>query len=99
MQPAVVELPSVTAGQPTPVTWSLANTYGPVTVTGQGGPLGSALTARPTIADGGQQAYQVTVPAGATRLDVAIGNTSDPAADLDLYVIRNGAVVGQAGRR
>jgi hypothetical protein len=26
------------------------------------------------------------VPAGATSLDVAIGNVSDPAADLDLFV-------------
>lgn len=96
VQPAVVELPSVVAGQPTPVTWSLTNTYGPVTVSGQGGPLGSAVSARPTIADLEVQTYQVTVPAGATRLDVAIGNTSDPAADLDLYVRRNGVVVGQS---
>ena len=43
VQPAVVELPSVVAGQPTPVTWTLTNTYGPVTVSGQGGPLGSAV--------------------------------------------------------
>jgi subtilisin family serine protease len=96
VQPAVVELPSVVAGQPTPATWTLTNTYGPVTVSGQGGPLGSAVSARPTIANHVVQTYQVTVPAGATRLDVAIGNTSDLGADLDLYVRRNGVLVGQA---
>ncbi|MEV4630998.1 S8 family serine peptidase [Micromonospora sp. NPDC049523] len=96
VQPAVVELPSVTAGQPTPVTWSLSNTYGPVTVAGQGGSLGSALSERPTIGNHEVQSFEVTVPAGATRLDVRIGNTSDPGADLDLFVYRNGALVGQA---
>ena len=35
------------------------------------------------------------VPAGATRMEVSIGNTSDPAADLDLYVYRDGVLVGQ----
>jgi hypothetical protein len=38
----------------------------------------------------------VAVPAGATRLDVSIGNTSDPAADLDLYVLFNGVRVAQS---
>lgn len=96
VQPSVVELPSVTAGQPTPVTWSLSNTYGPVTVSGQGGALGSVVSERPTIANHEVQTFEVTVPAGATRLDVAIGNTSDPGADLDLFVYRNGTLVGQA---
>ena len=41
---------------------------------------------RPTIADGAVQAYTVEVPAGADRLDVKIGRTSDTGADLDLYV-------------
>ncbi|RKR88509.1 pre-peptidase [Micromonospora pisi] len=96
VQPSVVELPNVTAGQPTPVTWSLSNTYGPVTVSGQGGALGSVVSERPTIANHEVQTFEVAVPAGATRLDVAIGNTSDPAADLDLFVYRNGTLVGQA---
>jgi len=94
--PAVVELPSVAAGQPTPVSWTLTNDFGPVRVQGQGGPLGSSFSARPSIATGDQQTYDVTVPAGATKLDVKIGNPSDPRADLDLYVLRNGAIVGQA---
>ena len=93
VSPETVELPSVVAGQPTKVTWSLKNELAPVTVTGKGGPLGSAKTARPTIADGESQSYDVTVPAGASRLDVAIGKTSDLSADLDLTVSLGGAVV------
>ncbi len=36
------------------------------------------------------------VPAGTPRLDVAIGNTSDLGADLDLYVRLNGVEVARA---
>jgi hypothetical protein len=96
VSPAVVELPSVTAGVPAPVTWTLTNDFGPVQVHGRGGSLGSSFSARPSIAAGELDVYEVVVPAGATRLDVSIGNTSDPAADLDLYVLRNGVRVGQA---
>ncbi len=95
VEPAVVELPSVTAGEPTPVTWTLTNDFGPVTVQGQGGPLGSSFTDRPTISTGETDTFTVEVPAGATRMEVSIGNTSDPAADLDLYVYRDGVLVGQ----
>jgi subtilisin family serine protease len=93
VEPAVLELPTVTAGQPTPVSWTLTNAFGPVRVSGTGGPLGSAAIARPTIADGETQTFQVDVPAGASRLDVAIGNTSDLGADLDLFVFRDGVQV------
>jgi hypothetical protein len=96
VEPAVVELPSVKAGEPAPVSWKLTNTFGPVTVTSQGGPLGSAATSRPSISTGKKQTYQVTVPEGATRLDVKIGNTSDPSADLDLYVRKGGVEVGRS---
>ena len=75
----------------------MTNNFGPVAVKGQGGPLGSANAQRPTIADGASQQYTVVVPAGATRLDVAINNTSDPGADLDLFVYNAaGAIVGQS---
>jgi subtilisin family serine protease len=93
--PESIELPTVTAGEPTPVTWTLRNDFGPVRVQGRGGPLGSSFTARPSIATGEVDTYTVVVPAGATQLDVAIGNTSDPGADLDLYVYRDGTLVGQ----
>jgi subtilisin family serine protease len=92
VDPAVIELPSVKAGEATPLSWTLTNQFGPVRVTGQG-TLGSAVISRPTIADGDLQTYEVEVPEGASRLDVSIGNTSDPGADLDLYVLRDGVIV------
>ncbi|MEN3359721.1 MAG: hypothetical protein V7637_3703 [Mycobacteriales bacterium] len=95
VNPAVTTLPAVTAGTPTPITWTLHNVFGPVQVHGQGGPLGSSVTARPTIATGDTDTFSLTVPAGASRLDVAIGNPSDPGADLDLTVFRDGVQVGQ----
>ncbi|WP_428961894.1 S8 family serine peptidase [Micromonospora fluostatini] len=95
LSPATVELPSVTAGQPTPVNWELTNSFGPVSVTGQGGPLVSAHTERPTITDGDLQEYTVEVPAGATTFTARIGNTANPGADLDLFVYRGTTLVGQ----
>ena len=85
--PPAQTLQTVTAGAPAPVNWTVRNDF--ATVTGAkavGGPLGSAKSARPSIADGAKNTYTVVVPTGATRLDVSIGNTSDAQADLDLYV-------------
>jgi subtilisin family serine protease len=96
VEPALVTLPSVTAGVPAPVSWTLTNRYGPVTVAAHGGPLGSSASARPSISTNETQTYTVDVPSGASRLSVVIGNPGDPAADLDLYVRFNGAVVGQS---
>jgi subtilisin family serine protease len=96
VDPETVTLPSVKAGEPTPVTWTVKNDFGPIGITAAGGPLGSAKAARPTIANGASQQYTVDVPAGAQRLDVSIGNVSDPAADLDLTVLLNGKQVAQA---
>ncbi|MFC0529275.1 S8 family serine peptidase [Phytohabitans kaempferiae] len=93
VEPPVIELPSVTAGQANPVSWTITNQFGPINVSAQGGPLGSASAQRPTIADGEVQTFDVEVPAGATRLDVKIGNTSDPGADLDLFVYRGSTLV------
>jgi subtilisin family serine protease len=95
VNPAVTTLPSVTAGQATPVTWTLTDKFGPVRVHAQGGPLGSGVSERPTIATGESQTFSLTVPDGASRLDVSIGNPSDPGADLDLTVFRDGVQVGQ----
>jgi hypothetical protein len=61
-----------------------------------GGPLGSAKDSRETIGKGQHQEFQVEVPAGASRLDVAIGNPSDLSADLDLTVLKDGVVVAQS---
>ncbi|MFG1605753.1 S8 family serine peptidase [Actinoplanes sp. NPDC049265] len=95
VDPETVTLPSVKAGTPAPVSWNVTNNYGPLTLTAQGGPLGSAKSDRPTIADGDQQEFEVVVPAGASRLDVAIGNPSDLGADLDLTVYLGDTPVAQ----
>jgi hypothetical protein len=95
VSPETVELASVTAGEPTPVTWTIKNEFGPITVAAAGGPLGSAFSSRPTIADGASQEYEVVVPEGADRLDVSIGNASDAAADLDLTVFLGDVQVAQ----
>lgn len=77
------------------MTWNLTNTYGAVTVHGEGGPLGSSTSSRPTIANGGSLTYDVSVPAGVTRLSVGIGGASDVKADLDLTLLRDGVQVAQ----
>ncbi|MFC0028912.1 S8 family serine peptidase [Micromonospora chaiyaphumensis] len=96
VEPAVVELPSVTAGTPTEVSWSLTNAFGPVQVTGVGGPLASVHAERPSIAEGARQEYTVDVPAGATSFTARIGNPSDLSADLDLSVFLGATRVGQS---
>jgi hypothetical protein len=91
--PATVTLPSVTVGTPTPVSWTVKNDQAPVAIHAVGGPLGSSSSQRPTIAEGEAQIYDVVVPAGASRLDVSIGNPSDVSADLDLYLLGPGGNV------
>lgn len=84
--PEVVTVPEAKVGTPTAATWKVTNALAPVDGKLAGGPLGSAKTDRPTIATGDTQTTTVEVPAGAESLDVAIGNTADTGADLDLYV-------------
>lgn len=87
VDPATITLDSVAKDTPTPVQWTATNNFATVTATANGGPLGSARSETPTIgATDPDLTYTVTVPDGATRLDVSIGNTSDPNADLDLFV-------------
>ena len=54
--------------------------------TGSG--LGSARRGVFTIANHELQHYTTTIPAGTTSFRATIGNPSDPAADLDLFVYR-----------
>jgi subtilisin family serine protease len=90
VNPSVVTLPSITASQATPVTWNVQNVFGPVTVSGTGQPLGSALVSRPTVGQDETKEIPIEVPAGATSLHVAINNPADLGADLDLEVYLNG---------
>lgn len=97
LDPAVLTIPEATVGEPVAASWTATNEGGPVTATLTGGPLGSARTDRPTIAHGTQQESTVTVPEGTTSLDVSIGDVSDAAADLDLFVFdASGAQVGSS---
>ncbi|MFF1603575.1 S8 family serine peptidase [Streptomyces mirabilis] len=84
--PAVVTVPEAKVGTPVTASWKVTNGFAALDGTLKGGPLGSSKTARPTIAGGATQTSTVEVPAGAASLDVAIGNVSDTAADLDLTV-------------
>jgi hypothetical protein len=80
VDPAVV-------GTPYNQTFSFTNRFGGFTGNAVGTALGSAFSAHPTIASGGaQQQYPINVPAGSTAISVRIGNASDNAADLDLYL-------------
>ncbi|MFD8415988.1 S8 family serine peptidase [Streptomyces sp. NPDC059650] len=95
--PAVKVLPEVKQGTPAPVQWTVRNEG--AAISGgklQGGPLGSAKVAKPTIAAGEQQTTTVTIGEGVSRLDVAIGKTSDTGADLDLDVLKDGVKVGSS---
>jgi hypothetical protein len=87
---------SATLDTPIARSYAVTNLFGAFTGRAVGTSLGSAKMATPTIADLAQQTYQVVVPVGSTSLRATIGGTSDPAADLDLFVIRNGTVVGQS---
>jgi hypothetical protein len=96
--PEVVTVPEAQAGTPVDASWTVTNGYAPIDG-GKlvGGPLGSSLSSRPTIAEGDAQTTTVEVPEGATSLDVAIGNVSDAAADLDLTVYdADGTAVAQS---
>ncbi len=93
--PETVTVPEAKVGTPATASWKVTNNYAALTGTLKGGPLGSSLTARPTITEGVTQTTTVDVPTGATSLNVAIGNVSDAAADLDLTVKNAaGTVVG-----
>lgn len=95
--PETVTVPEAEVGTPATASWKVTNNYAALDGTLKGGPLGSSLTARPTITEGATQTTTVDVPAGATSLKVAIGNVSDTAADLDLTVKNAaGTVVGQS---
>ncbi|MFI5687091.1 S8 family serine peptidase [Streptomyces sp. NPDC051636] len=84
--PATVTVPEAEVGTPATASWKVTNKYAALDGKLVGGPLGSSKTARPAIKEGETQTTTVTVPEGAKSLDVAIGDVSDTAADLDLTV-------------
>ncbi|MET7377506.1 S8 family serine peptidase [Streptomyces sp. NPDC005526] len=84
--PETVTVPEAKVGTPATASWKVTNKFAPLDGKLVGGPLGSSKTARPTIKNAEKQTTTVVVPEGAQSLDVAIGNVSDTAADLDLTV-------------
>jgi subtilisin family serine protease len=79
-------IPSATIGVPVARSYTMTNLFGAFTGRAVGTTLGSAFRARPTIANLQQSQRLVEVTAGTTSLRATIGNTSDLAADLDLFV-------------
>jgi subtilisin family serine protease len=77
---------SATLGAPVARSYTLTNLFGAFTGRAVGTTLGSALRDTPTIANLAQQVREVQVTTGSTSLRATIGNTSDHAADLDLFV-------------
>ena len=77
---------SATIGVPVARSYSIVNNFGAFTGRAVGTTLGSANRLTPTIANAEQQQFLVTVAPGSTSLRATIGSTSDPAADLDLFV-------------
>ncbi|MGC5306455.1 S8 family serine peptidase [Micromonospora zamorensis] len=97
VEPALVELPSVEAGEPTPVSWDVTNAFGPVSVSGRSGALTGVRTERPTITEGGpNQEWTVEIPAGTSTFTARIGNPANGGSDLDLFVYRGDAEVGRS---
>ncbi|NED87172.1 S8 family serine peptidase [Streptomyces sp. SID11233] len=92
--PAVQTIPEAKIGTPATVDWTVTNNAGALEGKLKGGSLGSAEVDRPSISTGDERTTTVTVGEGVEKLDIAIGNTADANADLDLYVYRGSAQVG-----
>ncbi|WP_329054780.1 S8 family serine peptidase [Streptomyces violaceus] len=92
--PETVTVPEAKVDTPVAASWTVTNKLEAVEGNLKGA-LGSSKTTRPTIADGETQTSTIEVPEGTTSLDVAIGNPSDKATDLDLRVYdADGDLVG-----
>nr|MBA2362239.1 pre-peptidase C-terminal domain-containing protein [Chloroflexia bacterium] len=76
--------------------YSFKNLYGAFTGRATGSNLSSAVVDRKSIGNLEQKTYEVVVDAGSTALTARIGNPSDLAADLDLFVIKDDKVLGQS---
>jgi hypothetical protein len=79
-------IPNAQVGVPIPRSYAFQNNFGTFTGNAVGSDLGSARRGVFTIADGEQQEYTTTIPAGSTSFRATIGSPSDAAADLDLFV-------------
>ncbi|WP_328460290.1 S8 family serine peptidase [Streptomyces sp. NBC_00448] len=102
VQGATLDPPSATVDEaaihsPVERGFTATNSFGPVTAHAVGGALGAMAQEHPTITDGQMTSKQITVPRDARRLEIAMGNATDPGADLDLYLVGpTGATVGSS---
>ena len=78
---------NATANSARPMSITLQNRLGKVSAEVVSTTLGSALYKRAAIATGEQHVYEIIVPKGTQSLRAAIGEVSDPRADLDLYLL------------
>jgi hypothetical protein len=91
------DIASATIGTPLARSYTITNQFGAFTGRAVGTSLGSARLGPFTIANHEVQTYTVVIPTGATQLRATIGSPSDPAADLDLFVLRpDGTVAAQS---
>ena len=81
-------IPNAQVGVPVPRSYTMTNNFGSFVGRATGSGLGSARRGVFTIANHELQHYTTTIPAGTTSFRATIGNPSDPAADLDLFVYR-----------
>lgn len=77
---------SATVGTPVSRSYTLTNLFGGFTGRAVGTPLGSAKRGEESIGHHEVREFPLVVTAGSTSLRATIGKTSDPAADLDLFV-------------
>ncbi|MGH3071969.1 MAG: S8 family serine peptidase, partial [Gaiellaceae bacterium] len=82
------DIESATIGTPLARSYTITNQFGAFTGRAVGTTLGSARLGPFSIAHHETQTYPIVIPTGATQLRATIGSPSDPAADLDLFVLR-----------
>ena len=91
------DIPSVTISTPLARSYTITNQFGAFTGRAVGTSLGSARVGPFSIGHHETQSRDVVIPAGTAQLRATIGSPSDPAADLDLFVLRpDGTVAGQS---
>ena len=69
------------------ISLTLANRLARINAEASSIALGSAASTERSIKRGEQHLYEITVPAGATSLRARVADVSDPAADLDIYLL------------
>lgn len=78
---------SAVLGTPLNRSYTVTNTQAAFNGRLVAGPVGSAVSDRPSIANLESKFFDIQVPAGASRITTTIGNTSDAGADLDLFLL------------